>query len=154
MVTSGYERKKLNSDWINHIVENKFVVRLGIQFNPMAFKFEQLRTWQLSMELAERVNELVDRFPPHERYYLSLQSRRSADSVALNIAEGSTGQSDPEQIKFLGYANRSALEVVTYLFKAKRRKYIDDSVFLDLYKEYEKLSKMIQAQIASLETPV
>ena len=120
----------------------------------MAFEFEQLRTWQLSMELAERVNGLVDRFPPNERYNLSSQSRRSADSVSLNIAEGSTGQSDPEQIKFLGYANRSALEVVTCLFKTKRRKYIDDSTFLDLYKEYEKLVKMIQAQIASLKASV
>jgi len=116
----------------------------------MAFKFEQLRTWQLSMDLAERANELVDRFPPKELYNLSSQSRRSADSVSLNIAEGSAGQSDPEQKKFLGYANRSALEVVTCLFKPKRRNYIDDSTFLDLYQHYEKLSIMVQAHILSL----
>jgi four helix bundle protein len=117
----------------------------------MAFKFEQLRTWQLSMDLAEKINKLAEQFPPKERYNLSSQSVRSADSVSLNIAEGSTGLSDPEQIKFLRYANRSALEVVTCLFKAKKRKYIDNSTFVNLYSEYEKLSKMIQAQIASLE---
>ena len=116
----------------------------------MAFKFEQLRTWQLSMDLAEKVNVLVDQFPPKGLYDLSSQSRRSADSVSLNIAEGSTGQSDPEQKKFLGYANRSALEVVTCLFKAKKRNYIDDSTFLDFYQGYEKLSTMVQAQILSL----
>ena len=117
----------------------------------MAFKFEQLRTWQLSMDLAERVHELADRFPPKELYNLSSQSRRSSDSVSLNIAEGSTRQSDPEQIKFLGYANRSVLEVVTCLFKAKRRNYIDEATFLDLYQEYEKLSKLIQAHMGSLD---
>ena len=116
----------------------------------MAFKFENLRTWQLSMELAERANELADRFPRKELYNLSSQSRRAADSVSLNIAEGSTGQSDPEQKKFLGYANRSIHEVVTCLFKAKRRNYIDASTFLDLYQQYEKLSIMVQSQILSL----
>jgi len=102
------------------------------------------------MDLAEKVNVLVDQFPPKELYNLSSQSRRSADSVSLNIAEGSTGQSDPEQKKFLGYANRSALEVVTCLFKAKRRNYIDDSTFMDLYQGYEKLSIMVQTHILSL----
>ena len=57
----------------------------------MAFKFEGLRTWQLSMDLAKRVNEIADRFPKKELYNLSFQSRRAADSVSLNIAEGSTG---------------------------------------------------------------
>ena len=116
----------------------------------MAFKFEELRTWQLSMVLAERINQLVESFPPKEIYNLTSQSRRSADSVSLNIAEGSTGQSDPEQKKFLGYANRSVLEVVTCLFKAKRRNYIDESAFTELYRQYEKLSKMIQAHILTL----
>ena len=119
----------------------------------MAFKFEQLRTWQLSMDLAERMFAIVERIPPKEKHNLSSQSVRSADSVSLNIAEGSTGLSDPEQIKFLGYANRSALEVVSCLFKARRRNYIDDSTFVEMYKEYEKLSRMIQSQITSLQAP-
>jgi len=116
----------------------------------MAFKFEQLRTWKLSMDLAERVNELVNTFPPKEVYNLTSQSRRAADSVSLNIAEGSTGLSDPEQIKFLGYANRSIMEIVTCLIKAKRRNYIDDVTYRDLYSEYEKLCRMVQSQIDGL----
>jgi four helix bundle protein len=116
----------------------------------MAFKFEELRTWKLSMELAEKVNELADFFPPKEKFNLSSQSRRAADSVSLNIAEGSAGQSDPEQRKFLGYANRSLLETVSCLFKALRRNYIDRAVFNELYLGYEKLSKMIQAHILRL----
>ena len=113
-------------------------------------KFEELRTWQLSMELAERVYEIVEKFPSKELYNLSSQSRRSADSVSLNIAEGSAGLSEPEQAKFLRIANRSALEVVTCLIKARRRQYISEVIFVDLYNEYEKLSKMTQTHILSL----
>ncbi len=60
-------------------------------------------------------------FPKYELYSLSNQIRRASDSVVLNIAEGCTGQSNPEFSKFLGYALRSAIEVVSCLFIAKRK---------------------------------
>src|SRR5262245_38255676 len=67
------------------------------------------------------VSELVRNFPKQELYGLSSQMQRAADSVALNIAEGSTGQTDAEQRRILGIALRSALEVVCALFVAKAR---------------------------------
>lgn len=81
----------------------------------MAFKFEQLRVWQASLEFGERINHLADQFPKKEMFNLSSQIRRAADSIGLNIAEGSTGQSNAEQKRFLIFANRSALEVVACL---------------------------------------
>ena len=94
----------------------------------MAFKFEKLIIWQKAMDYGEDINELSDKFPQKEIYNLSSQIRRAADSIALNIAEGSTGQSNPELKKFIGYSIRSLTEVVTCL-KAKRRAYISDDEF-------------------------
>lgn len=51
---------------------------------------------------------------------------RVADSIALNIAEGCIGQSNPEFRKFMGYAIRSLAELVTCLHKAKGRNYISE----------------------------
>ncbi|MGZ5197803.1 MAG: four helix bundle protein, partial [Kaistella sp.] len=68
----------------------------------MAFKFEKLRVWQLSMDFGERIFHMSLTFPDHEKYNLTSQVRRAVDSVALNIAEGSTGQSNGEFKKFLG----------------------------------------------------
>lgn len=99
----------------------------------MAFKFEKLDIWKLGMELGEKINEISKAFPNHELYNLSSQMRRAADSIALNIAEGTTGQSDAETYKFLGYSIRSGCEVVTCLFKAKMRGYISQTVFDELY---------------------
>ena len=65
----------------------------------MAFKFENLLVWQHSLDLGEKINDLADSFPSKELYNLGSQIRRAADSIGLNIAEGSTGQSDPEQKK-------------------------------------------------------
>jgi four helix bundle protein len=97
------------------------------------FKFEKLIIWQRAMELGENINGLSDSFPQKEIYNLSSQIRRAADSVALNIAEGSIVQSSPEYKKFLGYSIRSLAEVVTCLYKAKNRKYIADNVFNEHY---------------------
>ncbi|MDX2049548.1 MAG: four helix bundle protein [Chitinophagaceae bacterium] len=116
----------------------------------MAFKFEQLKIWQIAMELGEDINKAADSFPGKEIYNLGSQIRRAADSIALNIAEGSTGQTDPEQRRFLNYANRSTLEVVTCLIKAKRRKYIEEKRFYEFYTTCESLSRMILAFIKKI----
>ncbi len=116
----------------------------------MAFKFESLKVWQSSLQLGEKINALADSFPGKELYNLSSQIRRAADSIGLNIAEGSTGHTNAEQKRFLLFANRSTLEVVACLIKAKLRNYINDVTFESLYKDCELLSKMLNAFIHSL----
>lgn len=109
----------------------------------MSFKFEKLIIWQKAMDLAEEFNDLSKKFPKEEIYNLTSQTRRALDSIALNIAEGSIGQTNPEQGRFIGYALRSLAEVVTCLYKAKRRKYINDEEFTKLYNDSYNLMNMI-----------
>jgi four helix bundle protein len=99
----------------------------------MGFKFEKLIIWQLAMDYGEVINKLSDKFPKKELYNLSSQILRAVDSIALNISEGSIGQSDPEFRKFIGYSIRSLAEVVTCLYKAKRREYISEEEFRENY---------------------
>ncbi|SDC65418.1 four helix bundle protein [Algoriphagus faecimaris] len=94
------------------------------------------------MDLAEEIHELTKKFPKEELFNLTSQSNRSADSIALNIAEGSISQTSPEQHRFLGYAIRSIAEVVTCLYKAKRRKYISQEEFDKNYKDCFDLMNM------------
>ncbi len=116
----------------------------------MAFKFENLKVWQLSLDLADDIDKLAQTFPKHELYSLSSQIKRAADSVSLNIVEGSTGLSNVEFKRFLQIANRSALEVVGCLFLAKRRSYVTEEKFQTFYTQIETLVRMIQALINSL----
>ncbi len=113
--------------------------------NYAEFKFEKLRIWQESMEYGESINIMTKTFPDSEVFNLNTQIRRAVDSIALNIAEGSIGQSNPEQKKFLSYAIRSLAEVVTCLHKAKNRKYIEPDEFDNLYQIAHKLMNMMVA---------
>jgi len=95
----------------------------------MAFKFENLQVWQKALDLSDEINILSKDFPKDELFILTSQIKRAADSVVLNIAEGCTGQSNAVFKNFLSYALRSAIEVVSCLFIAKRRKIITDMIF-------------------------
>ncbi len=109
----------------------------------MSFKFEKLVIWQKAIDFGEVINKLSYKFPVEEKYNLSDQIRRSADSIALNISEGSIGQTNPEFRRFLGYSIRSLAEVVTCLHKAKRREFITESVFSGHYEYSFNLMNML-----------
>lgn len=117
----------------------------------MGFKFEKLEVWKMALNVAEEVHLLTRSFPKEEMFSLSSQMKRAADSISLNIAEGSTGQSNPEQRRFLAYAQRSALEVVNCMYLSIRRKYISQLEFDKFYKDLDKLIAKIQSFKNSLK---
>ena len=65
------------------------------------FKFEKLVNWQKAIDFGEEINLISEKFHKKELYNLSMQICRAADSIALNISEGSIGQSNAEQKKIL-----------------------------------------------------
>ena len=95
-----------------------------------SYKFQKLQVYQLALAYVDGVYELSRQLPDRERFNLSSQIERAATSIALNIAEGSTGQSDAEQNKFLGYALRSYLETIACLDLIERRTYLSPECLL------------------------
>jgi len=66
--------------------------------------------------------------------------------VALNIAEGSTGQTELEQARFIGLAIRSLLETVACQHLISRRGYLEDATPLrQAYGRAERLVIKLQA---------
>ena len=59
----------------------------------MAFRFEDLIVWKKAFELSDEIDKVAKSFPKIELFSLATQIKKAADSVVLNIAEGSTGQS-------------------------------------------------------------
>ncbi|WP_422359522.1 four helix bundle protein [Reichenbachiella sp.] len=117
----------------------------------MSFKFEKLEVWKKSLELANQIHLLTKKWPNDELYVLTSQIKRATDSVSLNLTEGSTGQSNPEFRRFLGYSIRSGLEVVNCLYLAKGRQLISDDQFDLFYQKLTEIIKMLQALRNSLK---
>ena len=105
----------------------------------MPFKFEKLEIWKLSIDFADDVHNITRKFPKEELFSLTSQFKRAADSISLNIAEGSIGQTNREQRRFIGYSIRSIAESVNCLYLALRRSYITQAVFENQYGKAEVL---------------
>lgn len=111
----------------------------------IGFKFEKLIIWQKAMDFGEEIDVLSKNFPENEVFNLTSQIKRAVDSIALNISEGSIGQTNPEFKKFMGYSIRSLAEVVTCLHKAFKRKYITEIEFNQQYENAFNLMNMMVA---------
>lgn len=112
----------------------------------MSYKFEQLEVWQLALDYIDLIYKLSENLPRSEKYNLKSQIIRAATSIALNIAEGSTGQTDAEQGRFLGMAIRSLIETVACQHIIRRRNYFSDSTLLDnAYEQSQILARKLQA---------
>ena len=117
-----------------------------IQYN---FSFRKLNVYQISRTLVKDIYELVNAFPPNEKYALGDQMRRAVVSIPSNIAEGTAKTSPKDQFRFLEISYGSLMElmcqteialdlsVITYNFlpTAKGKKVIE--------KFYELTDKLI-----------
>ena len=80
----------------------------------------------MSLDLSDLVYDIAAQLPDIERFNLKSQIIRASTSVSLNIAEGSTSQTDAQQSRFIGYAIRSLIEVIACKRHIERRNYISD----------------------------
>ncbi len=106
------------------------------------FKFEDLKVYQKSIVFGELINKQIEMFPKHEIYKLSSQFIRAADSIALNIAEGS-GSTDANFNRYLKMAWDSSHECVAASTKARLRGYITFEQDEENRKIITEISKMI-----------
>lgn len=97
----------------------------------MPFKFESLEVWQLALAYNDLIQNIASQLPQNEAYNLKSQIIRAVTSVALNIAEGSTGQTNAEQARFLSLAIRSLVETVACIHLIRRSNLLSETTGLD-----------------------
>lgn len=88
------------------------------------YNFEKLEIWQLSRQLIYDVYQVSESFPKNERYGLESQLKRSAISVASNIAEGSTRTSPKDKRRFIEIAYGSSIELLNQLIISNDLNYL------------------------------
>lgn len=115
------------------------------------YKFQRLNVYQLGLDYVSAMYALTKRLPRTEDMNLRSQLQRAATSIVLNIAEGSTSQSDAEQTRFLGLALRSLMECVACLDLVERHKYAPTEELTTTRELGHQLFVKIQAMRRSLD---
>ena len=101
-------------------------------------ELEELRVYQQSMELGEKVWDIVQKWDWFAKDTVGKQLVRAVDSVAANLSEGFGRYHFRETINFGYYSRGSLYETKTWLTKASNRKLIaeeDFSSFMEVIKD-------------------
>ncbi|WP_179009289.1 four helix bundle protein [Winogradskyella forsetii] len=103
--------------------------------------YKNLKIWQLGLEIANNISDVLINFPKHERYDLSSQMSKCSVSMPSNIAEGSA-RTDKSFSHFLDISIGSSFELGTQLLVAFHRNYIKEETLKILESKNEEFQRM------------
>lgn len=113
-------------------------------------RFEDLKAWQKARQLANAIYGLTEQPRFAQDFKLRNQIQGASGSVMHNIAEGFDSGSDPEFVRFLKMARRSASETQSELYLALDRKYITQDEMQNAHDLASEAKKLINGLIGYL----
>lgn len=113
-------------------------------------KLEDLKVYQISMDLADEVHHLVIQWDSFYKYSTAQQLLDAADSVSANISEGFGRYHFKDHKNFLYFSRGSLFETKTWLTKAYRRNLIAKEKFDELIERYNSLGIKLNNYINSI----
>jgi four helix bundle protein len=107
--------------------------------------FTKLAVWKKAHELTLAIYRETSRWPKHELFGLTSQSRRAAISIPANLAEGCGKNSDAELAKHSRTSLGSASELSYYLILAHDLSYIDRPTYDERQESLAEVRRMVAA---------
>lgn len=107
------------------------------------FSFEKLDVWQNSREFVLDIYKLIKKFPLSEIYGVTSQIKRSATSIATNIAEGTSRNTKKDKAHFLTISYSSTMETLNHLIISKDLDYLSTEDYLICREKLEKIGNQI-----------
>ncbi|MBI4982190.1 MAG: four helix bundle protein [Candidatus Omnitrophica bacterium] len=114
-------------------------------------KFEDLEAWQISHKLVLEIYKVTVEFPKEEQYGIVSQLRRAALSVTSNIAEGFSRFHFNDKVKFYYNSRGSLSEVRNCIILAFDLNYLNKDIYFKLLDNSERVLKLINGLIRSIE---
>ena len=118
--------------------------------NDTVFNFEKLSVYKKSLDFIQSVYKITSFFPENEKFGLTSQFRRAAQSIALNIAEGA-GESEQQFIRYLNISRGSIRECIVCSSISKNLDYINAKTDEEIRLMLTEISKMISGLKKTLD---
>ena len=112
---------------------------------------EHLVAWKEAHRLCLRIYAITNFFPNEERFGLTSQTRRSAYSVPMNIAEGNMKKSLKEKGHYFEIASASLEELHYQCVLARDLKYSLLETFIELDDHIQRTSFLIMKLRAAIQ---
>ena len=119
--------------------------------NRYIFPFEKLEVWQLAVDFADFVLDLLESFPPNKHLRLVGQMEAAVSGIPQNIAEGKGRQYKKEFVQYLYIAQGSLYEVLTLTVIFSRRNLFKKKDTAKIWKDGEVIDRKLHGLIRSLK---
>jgi len=116
--------------------------------------FRDLVVWQRAFALCSTVYTCSRYLPVEERFGLSAELRKTARSIAYNIAEGHRRRSTREYVRFLDIARGSAAELETQLLLTETLGYLDAPFTGELLTKLDEIERMLAVLMSRLRARI
>jgi len=113
--------------------------------------YRDLAAWQKAMALAEGTDRATETLPEAERFGLVSQMRRSATSVAANVAEGFGRGRKAEFRRFLEVARGSLFELQTHAELARRLGWLKGTALTEIRDLSHEVDAILSGLIRSVK---
>ena len=110
--------------------------------------FTDLIVWKKAHQFVLDIYSITKEFPQSEIYGLAQQLRRSAVSIAANIAEGFKKRSIPDKARFMNIAQGSLEESRYYLILTNDLGYTETGHMIN---QIEEVSKLLEAYYRTIK---
>ncbi|HUR30646.1 MAG TPA: four helix bundle protein [Saprospiraceae bacterium] len=120
----------------------------------MAYKhFTSMPVWQKALKLLNEVYQCTDKFPDRERFGMTSDMRRSANSILHNIAEGYGRFENKDKSRFYKISRGSAYELISqtlasfelsFLTFNDKESFVSQSI--EIIDELDKLIKTVETR--------
>lgn len=112
----------------------------------------KLKVWQKAHEVTLGVYRMTEAFPDTERYGLVSQMRRSAASIASNLAESCGREGASDRARFVTVASGSACELEYQLILATDLTLCDSAAGNRIIEQVREVKRMLTAFRRALQT--
>jgi len=114
--------------------------------------YHELNVWHKAHQVALEVYRQSRDFPTDERFGLTAHLRKSATSVASNIAEGCGRDGEKELCRFFSIAAGSASELEYQLLLAHDLEYLSRDAYVALNEQVAEVKRMLYRFMQSLNS--
>ena len=109
------------------------------------YSFEKLNVWQDARRFVSYIYKITQDFPDVEKFGLTNQIRRASISIAANIAEGTSRNSNKDQAHFTQLSYSSLMEILNHFYISFDLLYINKETFDSVKEKIYDLSNQLNS---------
>src|SRR5689334_1417403 len=101
--------------------------------------FTSMPVWQKALALLVRIYKITQKFPVEEKFGMTSDMRRAANSVLHNLAEGYGRFENRDKTRFYKISRGSAYELISQTLASFVLEYLDEKEKIELVEGYKEI---------------